>query len=136
MNNNILISAEKVNLPCESDRIYDFLTVILGERKHSLWEVSVFFCSDTLMQQYNKAYRHIDATTDVLSFEAGDSYKDENGTEWYVAGDIVISPQAIIRNSKEFGVSVNEELKRLLIHGILHLEGMDHGDGKTSKKSL
>ena len=47
-----------------------------------------------------------------------------------MTGDIAISLPALGRNARKFGVSENEELKRLVVHGILHLAGMDHGRGK------
>ena len=48
------------------------------------------------------------------------------------AGDIAISLETLARNAAEWGVSEDEELKRLAVHGILHLAGMDHGSGKGS----
>ena len=50
-----------------------------------------------------------------------------------VTGDIALSLPALRRNAREFGVHENEELKRLLVHGILHLAGMDHGRGKGAR---
>jgi probable rRNA maturation factor len=47
-----------------------------------------------------------------------------------VAGDIAISMDTMSRNAREFGVTEDEELKRLLVHGILHCAGMDHGSRK------
>jgi probable rRNA maturation factor len=46
-------------------------------------------------------------------------------------GDIVISLDTLERNVKSYGVEADEELKRLLIHGILHLSGMDHGEEES-----
>lgn len=132
MKNNILVSVEETDFPCPIEDITDFISLILTKRQHSAWEISVLFCSDNLMQQYNQMYRHIDSSTDVLSFESGGTYVDDDGNEWYTAGDIAICPAAMWRNTKNFAVSGNEELKRLLIHGILHLEGMDHGDAHVT----
>ena len=47
-----------------------------------------------------------------------------------VAGDIAISMDTLRRNARDFEVTEDEELKRLLVHGILHCAGMDHGAGK------
>jgi len=73
---------------------------------------------DGQIRGLNRKYRKIDRATDVLSFEMM-----ENG----VLGDIIISSDTAARNASRFGVSLAEELKRLVIHGTLHLLGYDHG---------
>ena len=66
----------------------------------------------------------------------GETYSDENRKTRYVAGDIVISIDSLKKNAIEFSVSENEELKRLIIHSILHLSGMDHGDNSKDQPML
>jgi probable rRNA maturation factor len=99
------------------------------------WEVSILFCSDDLIRTLNRDYRGIDDPTDVLSFAMGETLKEGNETI-YLAGDIVISLPALGRNAAEFGVDLDEELKRLILHGLLHLSGMDHGDNEASQPML
>ncbi|MBQ9539598.1 MAG: rRNA maturation RNAse YbeY, partial [Treponema sp.] len=53
-------------------------------------ELSLFFCSDSCIRKLNKDYRNIDEETDVLSFEDGGIYTDEDGKEWKSAGDVVV----------------------------------------------
>ncbi len=91
-------------------------------------EVSILFCNDAFIQQLNHQYRDIDNATDVLSFENGESYEDEHGTVWKSVGDIVISLETLPKNAAYFTCTEDEELKRLLLHGLLHLNGMDHGE--------
>jgi probable rRNA maturation factor len=78
-------------------------------------------------------YRGIDKATDVLSFpmldfteeeeaDDGDEYIDEE----LALGDIVISMEKALEQSKEYGHSFNRELAFLLVHGMLHLLGYDH----------
>ena len=101
------------------------------------WAFSVLLCDDALIHSLNKQYRGIDAPTDVLSFEIGDEYVDERaGKAFFCAGEIVISIDRLAFNSDEFNVSKNEELKRLVIHGILHLNGMDHIDNSPEQEML
>ena len=57
---------------------------------------------------------------------------DEEGT-WFCAGDIIISVESLPKNAAYFEVDENSELKRLLVHGLLHLNGMDHGDEHIEK---
>jgi probable rRNA maturation factor len=95
-------------------------------------ELSILFCNDPFIQDLNKTYRGINNPTDVLSFENGDEYEDEEGS-WICAGDIIISVETLPKNAEYFDVDVNSELKRLLVHGLLHLNGMDHGEEHIEK---
>ncbi len=95
-------------------------------------EISLLFCNDEYIKELNKTYRNIDAPTDVLSFESGEEYEDEEG-KWKCAGDIVISLDTLPVNAEYFNEDKNAELKRLLVHGLLHLNGMDHGEEHIEK---
>ena len=114
----------------------DFVSDVLKYLKKENWDVSLHFCFDPFIQELNKTYRNIDSPTDVLSFEMGESYVDEDGEARYVAGDIVISVDTLKKNANYFSVSENEELKRLIIHSILHLSGMDHSDNSKDQPML
>ena len=105
-----------------------FIQDVLNHLNFENWEMNVVFCDDKFMQEMNLQYRNIDAPTDVLSFEQGDYYIDDDENEIFSAGDILISDETLSKNAKEFNIAKNDELKRLLIHGILHLSGEDHGE--------
>jgi len=85
--------------------------------------VSVKICSDAEMRTFNKTYRGIDQTTDVLSFVL--DFKEPHSNENYL-GDIVISYQTAKRQANEHHQSLEDEMTFLLIHGLLHLSGYDH----------
>ena len=114
----------------------NFILNVLEYLEKEDWDVSLHFCFDSFIQELNKTYRNIDSPTDVLSFEMGETYSDENRKTRYVAGDIVISIDSLKKNAIEFSVSENEELKRLIIHSILHLSGMDHSDNSKDQPML
>ncbi len=79
-------------------------------------EVCVSFISDKAMRELNKKYKGTDRTTDVLSFrQDGD-----------LLGDIVISLETAKRHAVIYKTTVEKEVERLLIHGMLHLLGYDH----------
>ena len=118
------------------EKIQPFVTKVLEKLEYNGWEISVMFCKDPFIQELNKQYRELDMPTDVLSFEQGDVYVDEDDKEWFAAGDIVISVDTLARNAQEFNVSMDEELKRLLIHGVLHLAGYDHSDNSPEQEML
>lgn len=85
--------------------------------------LSVLLTGDVEIHQLNLHYRGKDKPTDVLSYAAGDnSFPDPDPT----LGDLVISFETARKQAKEYGVTVERELLRLLIHGILHLIGYDH----------
>ena len=111
-----------------------------GEKR----DFSVTFVTDSEIQELNKEYREIDAPTDILTFRLDDtpsfpiSFEDEdvdflNNEEM---GDIFISLDTMRRNAEEFGVREEEELSRLLLHGILHLRGLDHKTNDFGKEDM
>ena len=133
MSNRIFISVdENTESPLWLDAVEPFMQKVLEKLKIDGEEISVLFCGDSYMQVLNKTYRNIDSTTDVLSFENDEEYEDEEG-KWKCAGDIAISLDTLPVNSSYFEEDCNSELKRLLVHGILHLNGMDHGDEHIEK---
>jgi len=77
----------------------------------------VVFITDKVMHDYNLRYRHIDKTTDVLSFPGEDAY----------LGDILISTETASEQAgKSANLSFDDNIRRLLLHGFLHLSGYDH----------
>lgn len=75
------------------------------------------------MRQYNKRYRGKDRPTDVLSFEASAEMKrDDPG----YLGDLLLCVEYAAHEAHRRGISLEEELARLVIHGVLHLVGYDH----------
>lgn len=123
---------ENLEQPQWFENVGGFIQKVLEMLEITKQEISILFCNDDYMQQLNKNYRGIDSTTDVLSFENDMEYEDEEG-KWKCVGDIVISLETLPINSDYFDENNNDELKRLLVHGILHLNGMDHGEEHIEK---
>ena len=117
-------------------RVENFISEVLNELNLKNWDISLLFCDDAFIQNLNKQYRDIDSPRGVLSFEQGDEYFDDAGETRFMAGDIVISLDSLRFNAEEFNVDINEELKRLIVHGILHLNGMDHSDNSPEQEML
>lgn len=90
------------------------------------------------MKTLNRQYRGIDRTTDVLSFPQEDllPLRASAPQSDIVLGDIVINLHKAMRQAKENGLSFDEELKRLLIHGLLHLLGYDHEKGGYAERKM
>ena len=130
---------EKVDLK-EVGAILKKIVSYYGEKR----DFSVTFVTDSEIKELNKEYREIDAPTDILTFRLDDtpsfpiSFEDEdvdflNNEEM---GDIFISLDTMRRNAEEFGVREEEELSRLLLHGILHLRGLDHKTNDFEKEEM
>ncbi len=86
-------------------------------------DVSIQITDDATMQQYNLEYMGIDAPTDVLSFPVP-FQNPETGAPYL--GDLLISLPTAARQAEAAGHSVSEEVKLLVVHGMLHLLGHDH----------
>ena len=128
MANRIFVSVQEgIREPEWLNATQKFIEAAAGALNFDGEEISVLFCNDEYIQELNKSYRNIDAPTDVLSFENDETYEDEEG-KWKCVGDIAISLETLPVNAEYFNEDANAELKRLLVHGLLHLNGMDHGE--------
>ena len=96
---------------------------------------SVALVSDRRMVELNKLFRGKDSTTDVLSFP---HEPDEFDTEADSLGDIVISVEQAAKQADENGLTLEGEIKQLILHGVLHLCGYDHesDDGEMNAREL
>lgn len=138
------VMSNKIQVECKDgmtepswiSSVSPFVEKVLAYLEIDQWELSVLFCDDPFIRNLNNEYRKIDAPTDVLSFEQGDEYIDEDDVTWFNAGDIVISLDSLQANSQYFNETPNVELKRLLIHGILHLDGQDHENNDSDQEML
>jgi len=86
-------------------------------------EVTLQVTDDQTIQKFNLQYRGMDEVTDVLSFE--NAFTDPESGETYL-GDILLSCETAKRQADIRGLDLMAELEMLLVHGILHLAGMDH----------
>ena len=90
---------------------------------------TVAFVSDKSIRKLNQQFRGVDKATDVLSFPA---YEPNN------LGDIAMSVETATRQAKENGLSFENEIAQLILHGLLHLCGYDHetDNGEMNKLEL
>jgi probable rRNA maturation factor len=83
-------------------------------------DVAVLFSDDRTLRRLNREFRGKDKATDVLSFPADGKMAQDH------AGDLAISLETAARQAREHGHSLRDEVRVLLLHGVLHLAGMDH----------
>jgi probable rRNA maturation factor len=88
--------------------------------------VNIILCGDVKQRELNKRYRKLDRTTDVLSFA---------WNEAELLGEIYIAEGQVKKQAPIYGSTYRKELKRVLIHGLLHLCGYDHNN-KAKRKSM
>lgn len=91
-----------------------------------LGSVSYIFCSDEKILEVNKQYLNHDFYTDIITFD----YVEKD----IINGDIFISTDRVRENAKDFNVAFEEELHRVIIHGILHLLGQQDHSPKEEKQ--
>jgi len=130
--NLVSFRAEDIPLPPWTRAAGSFIKQVLETLGKKNWELSVLFCSNSYIKTLNARFRHKDEPTDVLSFPLGETSPGGR----YMAGDIVISLDALEENAGFFKVSAAEELRRLLVHGILHLAGEDHAGNRAEEPML
>ncbi|OHE55375.1 MAG: rRNA maturation RNase YbeY [Thermodesulfovibrio sp. RBG_19FT_COMBO_41_18] len=101
-------------------------------------ELSILFVNDRRMRILNRQYRGVDKTTDVLSFPQIEysSQLSALSSQQFVLGDIIINLHQAKRQASQYGLTFNEELKKLLIHGLLHLIDYDHEKSRYHKVKM
>lgn len=103
----------------------------LKEEEHSIdVEVSVSFVDNEEIRELNREYRNVDSPTDVLSFPMEE---DSLGLFTPLLGDIVISLERALEQSKEYGHSFEREIAYLTAHSMFHLLGYDHMTDEAKK---
>lgn len=133
--NDISVQAAEMAEPAWSGALAAYADRAIAALGLDNWDLSLVLCGDAFIAGLNKQYRDKDGPTDVLSFGQGEHYDTPEGKR-FLAGDIIISLDALARNAEDFSVSRDEELRRLVVHGILHLAGMDHASNDASEPML
>ena len=135
--NHIDFTVEGVPEPGWLAQAQSFCEKILKELSLDNCELSIVFCNNEFIRELNHRFRGKNEPTDVLSFSQNEGERIAETLEGFVpAGDIVISLEMLEETKTEFKVDPEEELKRLLIHGILHLAGYDHSDNSPEQSML
>lgn len=108
-------------------KIRQWIQKVILSKGAKLTEINYIFCSDEFLKTVNIEYLEHDYYTDIITF-------DNSEEEKQLEGDIYISIDRVGENSKLFAKSFEEELYRVMIHGVLHLLG--YGDKTPEEASL
>jgi rRNA maturation RNase YbeY len=105
------------------DAIAAWLTNVITSENKKEGEINYIFCDDEYLHKINLEYLNHDTLTDIISFDY------TMGNE--ISGDIFVSIERVKDNAKDFNVVFDEELKRVLVHGVLHYCGYkDKGESE------
>jgi len=113
-----MIHFNESDIPCRVKRrlaVKSWLKQIIESRNKSVGEISIVMCSDKLLLETNQKYLNHDYYTDIITFD----YTEED----QISGDLMISYERVKENAKKENVAVQEELRRVMVHGVLHLLG-------------
>ena len=100
-----------------------WIKAVASSYEKKVGEIAYIFCSDEKILEVNKEYLQHDYYTDIITFD----YCEDN----VISGDIFISLDTVKSNSEQFNTAYDDELHRTIIHGILHLCGInDKGEGE------
>lgn len=129
----------RLTAPRRSARVPDFDRRLLRRRAGAVLratnraaaELSVTLVSDPEIAALNERYRAVSGPTDVLSFSLAEGdFADHAGA---LLGDVVIGLGTAARQAQRAARSLDDELARLLIHGVLHLLGHDHAEAAEAR---
>jgi len=106
----------KSNIDLDQESIRGLLELVLSDNKHQTAEINIIITDDDSLRLMKKEYFNQDVYTDIIAFNI-----DEDPFE----GELYISHDRVSDNAKKFDQTFEGELKRILIHGTLHLCGFD-----------
>ena len=110
---------EGINLPLATDRVEEAARHVLSEEGVAQAEISIALVGDSMIAEMNEGYLAHEGATDVITFALHQPGEPP-------LGDIYIGVEQARRQAADAGVSVEEELLRLTVHGVLHVLGYDH----------
>ena len=129
MKNQINYNYE-TNFSIDSEEGYsDWICRVINSEGKLCSELSYIFCDDAYLLEINKEYLNHNTYTDIITFD----YSTPNS----ISGDLFISIERVKDNAKQFGISELEELRRVMVHGVLHLLGYkDKEESEISEMRL
>ncbi len=119
----------KVKLPLTKElksELKEVIHAIASSESRKIYSVNMIFCNDVFIREYNKEYLGHDYETDIITFH---DVNEKGETE----GELLMSADTISENSKRYKTGFDTELRRVVIHGILHLCGYKDKTEKQKK---
>ncbi len=122
----IIYQSDDIKFPQIKRReISNWIKSVAASYNKKIGDVAYIFCSDEKILEINIQYLNHDYYTDIITFD----YSEED----IISGDLFISVDTVRSNAEKFGTDYMEELRRVIIHGILHLCGLKDKSAKDAK---
>jgi rRNA maturation RNase YbeY len=122
----ILFCSETKFILSKKKSTKNWLLEVAKKENKKIGELNIVFYNDQQLLEFNKQYLNHDTLTDVITFD----YSEKN----LIQGDICLSVERIKENAAKYGCTFEEELRRVMVHGILHLCG--YKDKKKEDKQV
>ena len=121
--------------PIIEKTVIEVIEKLLFDYRLANGEVGIIIADDATLEELNRLYRSKNGPTDVLSFSylEGESIEGKDVDEDFAVGDIFISLDRASEQAVENEHSLEQELLLLILHGVLHLTGFDHGSWEDSR---
>lgn len=124
---SISFNTENIELPeINKSRVSNWIKDIASKYNKRVGELSYLFCDDNKILEVNRQYLQHDFYTDIITFD----YSERNK----ISGDIFISLDTVRSNAQLFDTNFIDELHRVIIHGVLHLCGIDDITDEQERK--
>ncbi|WP_159949658.1 rRNA maturation RNase YbeY [Polaribacter septentrionalilitoris] len=111
----------------DENLLQNWIVTTVSKEGFEVGEINYIFCDDEYLHKLNVEFLQHDTLTDIISFD--------NSLGQIISGDIFISVDRVEDNSKDYNVSFEEELHRVMIHGVLHYMGYKD-KSKQEKESM
>lgn len=119
--------SEDVDFSLEKpEQVSAWIATVIAHHGQELESLTYIFCSDEYLHQMNVEYLDHDTLTDIITFDTAEE-------EGIIEGDVFVSIDRVRDNAADMGVKFEDELHRVLIHGVLHLLGFPD---KSEEESL
>lgn len=126
----IHFQTENIKLKLQNKTILkQWIRSVIEKKKRKSGEITFIFCSDEYLININKQYLHHDNYTDIITFD----YSEEDSKQ-PISGDIIISIERVKENAAKYSKSFENELQRVIIHGVLHLLGYTDKSKKAKEE--
>ncbi len=123
----IYFFSEEVNFKLNYRSIYkNWIKRVASKENRTIGNINIIFCSDDFILKINKQYLNHNYFTDVITFD--------NCINDILNGDIFISIDTVKKNAKKYNCLFNNELNRVIVHGILHMVG--YNDNSKENKQV
>ncbi len=128
MNSKIQFFSEGTSFILKNkNAIRAWLIRTISEENKKPWYINFIFCNDDYLLELNKVYLNHITLTDILTFPFAEQPE-------IISGDIYISIERVVENAENFGEPKDRELRRVMIHGVLHLLGYRDKTGMEKRK--